>query len=173
MPKQHVKPYPDTCIALFTTSLFCVVAGPLSQTHRELWTALSPQTYPFVFGNITTPALTQAEAALNNQTTALLASLLAQSSSSSSSSSGTELGIANGIWTNQLPVVKGYADSMWQLYKVRRHVTAQHTALCDLVILKSVIFCVTGYSCWWRTVQTAVGVCCAQCSVVIWQPLLC
>jgi hypothetical protein len=94
--------------------LFCAIAGPLSQTHRELWAALSRTQLP---GNITAPATIQAEAALNNRTTALLASLLAQSSSSSSSS-GTELGIANGIWTKQLPVLKGYADDMWRLYRV-------------------------------------------------------
>ncbi|WIA14032.1 hypothetical protein OEZ85_002591 [Tetradesmus obliquus] len=94
-------------------------AGPLSQTHRELWAALS-QSPAAALGNASLPALTQAEAALNNQTAALLAALLAQtrsSSGSSSSSSSTELGIANGVWTKQLPVQQAFADSMWRLYR--------------------------------------------------------
>ncbi|WIA34197.1 hypothetical protein OEZ86_012554 [Tetradesmus obliquus] len=94
-------------------------AGPLSQTHRELWAALS-QSPAAALGNASLPALTQAEAALNNQTAALLAALLAQtrsSTGSSSSSSSTELGIANGVWTKQLPVQQAFADSMWRLYR--------------------------------------------------------
>ncbi|KAF6258703.1 pseudouridine synthase [Scenedesmus sp. NREL 46B-D3] len=77
----------------------------------ELWNALSR---PPALGNMTGPALAQAEARLNNQTVSLLASLLEQSSSSSG---GTELGVANGVWTKQLPVLKDFADSMWRLYK--------------------------------------------------------
>jgi hypothetical protein len=98
---------------LFLFTLFWLLAGPLSQTHRELWTALSQSR---ALANMSLPAVTQAEAALNNQTVALLASLLAQSGSNSGS--GTELGIANGVWTKQLPVLKGFADNMWRLYRV-------------------------------------------------------
>lgn len=59
------------------------------------------------------PALLQAEAAFNNQTVGLVNALLAQSGST-----GTELGIANGIWAKELPVSKEYADAMWRLYRV-------------------------------------------------------
>jgi hypothetical protein len=89
-----------------------ILAGPLSQTHRELWAALS--SLQPLSSNITMPALIQAEAGLNNRTVALLSTLLAQSSSTG----GTELGIANGVWTKQLPVLKGFADNMWRLYRV-------------------------------------------------------
>jgi hypothetical protein len=32
---------------------------------------------------------------------------------------GTEVLIANAVWTNKIPVNKPYADSMMTLYKVR------------------------------------------------------
>jgi hypothetical protein len=63
----------------------------------------------------TLPAANTAEAGLNNETSTLMRNLMAQSGGN-----GTQLTIANAVWTNKTSVLKPYSDSMLKLFQVRR-----------------------------------------------------
>lgn len=88
-------------------------AGPLSQTQKELWLVLtssgaaSTQQLPSGLANATT-----AEAAVNSQASSLMRGLLAQSGGN-----GTQLVVANALWTNQTAVKPQYAKSMLTLFQ--------------------------------------------------------
>lgn len=79
----------------------------LSQTQRELWVQLSNTALPSSM-----KALTPAENSLNTQTATLMRSLQSQSSGK-----GTELLIANAVWTNRTTLTKAYQDSMMKLFQ--------------------------------------------------------
>lgn len=82
-------------------------AGPLSSTQRELWTVLTQKQLPN-----TLAAANTAETALNSEASALMKALAAQSNSN-----GTQLTIANAVWTNKTDVLKPYSDSMLKLFQ--------------------------------------------------------
>eukprot|EP00878_Enallax_costatus_P000809 GHUV01000934.1.p1 GENE.GHUV01000934.1~~GHUV01000934.1.p1 ORF type:complete len:392 (+),score=78.12 GHUV01000934.1:190-1365(+) len=82
-------------------------AGPLSQTQKELWVLLTQKQLPANSANVST-----AEAALNSQTSGLVKGLLAQSSNN-----GTQLVVANALWTNQTTIKQQYANSMLTLFQ--------------------------------------------------------
>lgn len=82
--------------------------GPLSQTQRELWFLLTQRQLPSTLPNVTT-----AEAALNSQTSSLQKGLLGQSSSN-----GTQILIANALWTNKTTLRQQYTKNMMTLFQV-------------------------------------------------------
>jgi hypothetical protein len=59
----------------------------------------------------TLPAANTAEAGLNSETSMLMQNLMAQSGN------GTQLTIANAVWTNKTSVLKPYSDSMLKLFQ--------------------------------------------------------
>lgn len=60
----------------------------------------------------TLAAANTAETALNSEASALMKALAAQSNSN-----GTQLTIANAVWTNKTDVLKPYSDSMLKLFQ--------------------------------------------------------
>jgi serine protease inhibitor len=98
------------------------LAGPLSSTQRELWAVLTQKQLPN-----TLAAANAAEAGLNSETSTLMRNLMAQSGGN-----GTQLTIANAVWTNKTSVLKPYSDSMMKLFQASKdmHQVAAAHATC-------------------------------------------
>ncbi|KAF8066243.1 Serpine2 [Scenedesmus sp. PABB004] len=88
-------------------------AGPLSSTQQQLWAALAPPSGGGPPANLTAGGWAAAEASLNARAAALVAGLL----QSPGTANGTELGIANGVWTRRLAVNKAFGERMWATFK--------------------------------------------------------
>jgi hypothetical protein len=100
-------PCTQSCNAIYIGKVALVYAGPLSSTQRELWAVLTQKQLPN-----TLAAANTAEAALNSQVSGLMRNLTAQSGGN-----GTQLTIANAVWTNRTSVLKPYSDSMLKLFQ--------------------------------------------------------
>lgn len=87
----------------------CLPAAQMSQTQKELWQQLTLKQLPTSLAS-----LTPAEATLNTATSGLVQSLLSQSTGN-----GTQLIIANAVWTNKTTLSKQYQDSMMKLFQVK------------------------------------------------------
>jgi len=83
-------------------------AGPGSETHKQLWAVLQQTPFP-AGGNL--QSILKSETAFNADTSKL------QQSLTRPQGNGTEVLIANAVWTNKTPVKKPYADSMLSLYQ--------------------------------------------------------
>jgi hypothetical protein len=80
----------------------------------------------------TLAAADTAEAALNSETAALMKNLTAQSGSN-----GTQLTIANAVWTNKTDVLKPYSDSMMKLFQVGIFLLAAAAIVARTAVAKS------------------------------------
>eukprot|EP00882_Tetradesmus_deserticola_P011559 GHRQ01012227.1.p1 GENE.GHRQ01012227.1~~GHRQ01012227.1.p1 ORF type:complete len:361 (+),score=132.21 GHRQ01012227.1:466-1548(+) len=92
------------CTAL--SSLGCH-AGLLSSTQQELWAVLTQRQLPNALA-----AAKTAEASLNSEAAGLIKNLMALSGSN-----GTQLTVANAVWTNKTSVLKPYSNSMMKLFQ--------------------------------------------------------
>ena len=87
--------------------------GPGSETHKQLWAVL--QQTPF-------PAGANLQSILKTETTFNADTSKLQQSLTRPQGNGTEVLIANAVWTNKTPVKKPYADSMLSLYQVGKYI---------------------------------------------------